>query len=54
MEEDKTCCICHGPLGDPYGHNPDPVVKDKDAACCGDCNLRVVLPARMDLMFASD
>ena len=40
------CCVCggwyyHG------GHNPAPVVNDKDSRCCSDCNKYTVIPTRM-------
>lgn len=43
----KTCCIC-GKDFTGYGNNPDPV--KTDGKCCDECNLTVVIPARMRLL----
>ena len=46
---EKICVICNNPITpDPNGwdggHNADPVAKGR---CCGDCDDRVVLVARL-------
>lgn len=43
----NICCIC-GETFTGYGNNPYPVVKDKNARCCDDCNISVVIPARLE------
>lgn len=45
---ENVCCICGKKLEE-YGNNPAPV-KD-DGLCCDKCNLEIVIPARMDMMF---
>lgn len=39
----NTCSICQGKYAG-HGNNAQPV---NDGRCCGDCNLTVVVPARM-------
>lgn len=55
-EEKKffPCSICGRPLADfptsdasLHGHSAFPVSEDD---CCGECNMTVVIPARMKLM----
>ena len=43
----NICCIC-GETFTGYGNNPYPVVKDESARCCDDCNISVVIPARLE------
>ena len=43
-DDEHKCCICGGPLGK-YGNNAEPVA---DGKCCDDCNLDVVIPARLN------
>lgn len=40
------CCICDGTFNG-YGNNPWPVVEDKNARCCDQCNETKVIPARI-------
>ncbi len=40
------CCIC-GKESAGYGNNPHPFEGDK---CCDECNLKRVIPKRMELM----
>jgi len=40
----KTCCICDKQF-EGFGNNPDPI--KRDGYCCDDCNLMVVVPARI-------
>ena len=41
--EDKTCVIC-GKTYTGYGNNAEPVA---DGRCCDDCNIEIVIPARL-------
>lgn len=49
-EEEKVpefdCCIC-GTHCIGYGNNPWPVNKNENDRCCNDCNIEVVIPARI-------
>jgi hypothetical protein len=38
------CSICEEPYDEDYGHNAWPI---NDGRCCADCNLDVVVPARI-------
>lgn len=38
------CCICKKEF-DGYGNNPIPI--KPDGKCCDDCNINVVIPARI-------
>ena len=44
ISDEHKCCICGGPLGK-YGNNAEPV---KSGKCCDDCNIDVVIPARLN------
>ena len=45
MEEDMDCSICGNQIeATSYGNNTDPV---NDGLCCDDCNMAVVMPARL-------
>lgn len=45
--KEKFCCICGEPiLG--YGNNPEPVRPASDGPCCDSCNIKFVVPARLD------
>lgn len=44
VSDEHKCCICGGPLGK-YGNNAEPVANGK---CCDDCNIDVVIPARLN------
>ncbi len=46
------CCICGTPITDEEGHNPYPVrptswYGERENRCCGNCNYRIVIPARL-------
>lgn len=42
----KVCCLCGKPyMG--YGNNAMPV---KSGQCCDECNLKVVIPARLNAL----
>jgi len=40
------CAICRK-ASSGWPNNPYPIIKDKDAECCNDCNANVVIPARI-------
>lgn len=40
------CCICRKEAGK-YGNNALPLI---DGLCCDDCNIRKVVPARLELL----
>lgn len=42
------CCICGKEIKG-YGNNPRPV--KKEGLCCDECNLEVVIPARIENMY---
>ena len=57
------CCICGKPLYNGHhcelslddkitymGNNPWPVNEDSEARCCDECNMTVVIPARIKNM----
>ena len=57
------CCICGKPLYNGHhrelsldakitymGNSPWPVNEDSDARCCDECNMTVVVPARIKNM----
>lgn len=43
MSQKNKCCICNEPY-EGYGNNAQPV---KSGICCSECNLTVVIPARI-------
>lgn len=45
--KNRPCQIC-GEAYCGYGHNAQPIVS---GLCCSDCNVRLVLPARMAIAF---
>lgn len=47
VEVIKTCCICGKEFAG-YGNNPDPV--KSEGQCCDECNMSVVIPARLKLL----
>ena len=46
MPNVNTCCLCNDEFT--HGNNALPIL---DAKCCNDCNLRVVIPARIKALF---
>lgn len=40
------CCIC-GKYINGYSNNPWPINNEENARCCDDCNINVVVPARI-------
>ena len=47
-----TCCIC-GKKFFGHGNNPWPIIDDEseDVRCCDECNLNIVVPARIELLW---
>ena len=46
ITDENTCCFCGAPLDD-MGCNPDPADTRPGKRCCGECNEKIVIPARM-------
>mgnify|MGYP003303642297 CR=1 FL=1 len=47
-KEEHICCICGEPF-EGYGNNPEPYVSvENGEKCCNACNLKFVIPARMN------
>lgn len=44
-----VCCFC-GKFIPGYGNNPWPENKQSGAQCCDECNLDIVIPARLEEM----
>lgn len=42
----NKCCFCGKSVGK-WGNNPFPACTIKDAECCDECNLNIVLPLRI-------
>lgn len=53
LSYEYKCCICHK-IFTGWGNDPWPVVKDDDARCCDDCDMNVVVPARIAGMFSKE
>jgi hypothetical protein len=47
--KENFCCICGEPI-EGYGNNPEPFMSAEDGRCCDGCNLKFVLPARLEIM----
>lgn len=47
--KEKFCCICGEPI-EGYGNNPEPFMSYDSGRCCDGCNLKFVIPARLDLI----
>ena len=45
----KFCCICGEPV-EGYGNNPEPYLSSDSGVCCDSCNLKFVIPTRLDTM----
>lgn len=41
------CCICGEPI-DGYGNSPEPFMPASEGQCCDGCNLKFVIPMRLD------
>ncbi len=46
--KENICCIC-GEIIDGYGNNPEPYVSADEGRCCDGCNVKFVIPARLDM-----
>ena len=46
MKPTSKCCFC-GKEFTGWGNNPWPANKEYDATCCDECNITVVIPARV-------
>jgi hypothetical protein len=47
--KENFCCICGEPV-EGYGNNPEPFTSADKGQCCDACNVKFVIPARLDLM----
>ena len=47
--KENFCCICGEPI-EGYGNNPEPFMNADNGQCCDGCNLKFVIPARLELM----
>ena len=46
--KENFCCICGEPLNG-YGNSPEPYMSYEDGQCCDACNMKFVIPARLDI-----
>ena len=46
-----NCSICNQDIAEKYGNNAEPV---NEGTCCNDCNLKVVIPARLIQLQSED
>jgi hypothetical protein len=42
-----TCCFCGNKFDTKEANNAEPVIKNGE--CCGECNTKYVIPARIEL-----
>lgn len=47
--KESFCCICGEPI-EGYGNNPEPYMSAEEGRCCDSCNVRFVIPARMEML----
>ncbi len=47
--KEHFCCICGEPL-EGYGNNPEPFMDADEGQCCDACNLKFVIPLRIEIM----
>lgn len=45
--KEHFCCICGEPIAG-YGNNPEPFMPAADGQCCDGCNLKFVIPMRIE------
>jgi hypothetical protein len=45
--KENYCCICGEPI-EGHGNNPEPFMSSIDGSCCAGCNLKFVVPARLN------
>ena len=52
--ETYICCLC-GKEKEGFGNNPYPLCKENDfeSRCCDDCNISLVIPARIAKSYKS-
>ena len=46
--KENFCCICGEPING-YGNNPEPYMSAIEGQCCDSCNLKFVIPARLEM-----
>jgi hypothetical protein len=46
--KEDFCCICGEPI-EGYGNNPEPYMSADEGRCCDACNVRFVIPMRLDM-----
>ena len=46
--KEHYCCICGEPI-EGYGNNPEPYMSADSGSCCDGCNLKFVIPMRLDM-----
>ena len=47
--KENFCCICGEPI-EGYGNNPEPFMSYDEGRCCDGCNLKFVIPSRIEAM----
>lgn len=47
--KENFCCICGEPI-EGHGNNPEPYISAEEGRACDSCNVRFVMPARMEMM----
>jgi hypothetical protein len=47
--KERFCCICGEPI-EGYGNNPEPYMSSDEGQACDACNIRFVIPMRLDMM----
>ena len=47
--KENFCCVCGEPI-EGYGNNPEPFMPADEGRCCDGCNLKFVVPMRLDRM----
>ena len=47
--KERFCCICGEPI-EGYGNNPEPYMSSDEGQACDACNVRFVIPMRLDTM----
>ena len=52
MCEVTKCCLCGKDILQPYGNNPEPV--KHEGLCCDECNIKIVVPARLNNLLICD
>jgi hypothetical protein len=46
--KEHSCCICGEPI-EGHGNNPEPYMSASEGQCCQGCNLKFVVPMRLDM-----